>query len=200
MNERSFRQLPPPGGLDPPTEGGLSGGVKRWTLGALALLAACGGGETVVRPVVPREDPEKHLLRIGTLWEERSLDEGFLENDPQGISFFRVETVLKIKLEGGGKASEAIERIELFRMRSGGEFHCEARGTVDARAVYSRAGDELRVAIENGEAALPRSCREPGFPVPGKNVSRGNTVFALRAERLVAIDPPRSRAVLLPLQ
>jgi hypothetical protein len=175
--------------------------VRGWSCLWLGVaLASCGGSEATVRPVVPHLDPEKQLLRIGTVWEERSVDEGFLENDPQKISFFRIETVLRVTVSPGGKVSEAIERAELFRTRAGTEFHCAAKGVVAGRATYTRVGDEVRVALENAEASLPRECREPGFPVGGKALPRATTVFALRNERLVAIDPPLSRAVLLPLQ
>lgn len=166
---------------------------------SLALaLSACGGGEAAPRTVAT-EDPV-HLLRIGAVWEERGLEEGFLEDDPQGVAFYRVESVSRVTFVRGGAARQAITRHELFKTKAGAEFHCESTGTVEARAAYRREGRELRVALENGEAALPRSCREPGFPVPAKRVARGTTVFALRSERLVAIDPPRSRAVLLPVQ
>ncbi len=170
--------------------------------GALALslaLSACGGGDAAPRTVAV-EDPEAHLLRIGSVWEERGLEEGFLENDPQGIAFYRVESVSRVTFVRGGAARQAITRHELFKTKAGAEHHCESTGTVEARVAYRREGHELRVVLENGEAALPRSCREPGFPVPAKRVARGTTVFALRSERLVAIDPPRSRAVLLPVQ
>jgi hypothetical protein len=172
-----------------------------WAALAVVVVAlGCGPGEPVKRPVVPREDPEKHLLRIGKIWQERSLDEGFLENDPQGMAFFRIETLTKVTFSPGGKAEETIARTEYFKTKSGAEFHCEAKGVVPAVVTFSRTPEEIRVSIENGEASLPRTCREPGFPVGGKQIPRGRTVFALREERLVAVDPPRSRAVLLPMQ
>jgi len=151
-------------------------------------------------PAAIVEDPKAHLFRIGTVWQETSVDEGFLENDPKGVAFFRIGTKVRVELAEDGKTRENIVRDELFRMRDGAEYHCVARGSVSGSAQYLREGYEIRVVLANAPGSLPRQCKESGFPVTAKEISEVSVLFALRSDRLVAIRPAHVHSVLLPIQ
>ena len=60
------------------------------------------------------------------------------------------------------------------------------------------------ILVVDDDAAVRRllhvSLDQAGFPVLEKEVAAGSTEFALRSDRLVAIAPARSHAVLLPLR
>lgn len=139
-----------------------------------------------------------HLRRIGTVWQEDTRGEGFLENDPSGIAFYRIRSSIRVDL--GDRPAETVKRDEFFRMRNGAEFQCQAEGNIEVSADYAWNGTEVRVRIDNRPARLVRSCRPSGFPQPTKDIGASSTTFALRHDKLVAVSPPRARSVLIPVQ
>ena len=167
---------------------------------ALLLLVVACAGPPGPRPVVKTEDPADHLLRIASVWQQAATEEGLLEGDPKGIAHFRVISNIELTLPKDGKAIERIRRTEEFRTVHGSRFHCTTSGTLGALAHYERKGDEIRVVLETEGGNLPRSCAEPGFPVPTKEVPALRVVFALRSDQLVAIEPPSLRASFIPLR
>jgi hypothetical protein len=171
----------------------------RWGAVGLAAWTISCGAPPEPKPVQQR-DAGTYVRRIGTVWGEVTRHEGFLENDPNGITSFRVQTDVKITLGQGSSATETIRREEEFETRTGEVFHCVAQGTVPGEARFTWVAGEVHVTIEKAAGRLPRSCKEPGFPSRVKETPSGVTEFVLRSERLVAIAPARARNVLLPLQ
>lgn len=166
--------------------------------GAALALLACGAPQEE-RVHVKHEDPGVHVRRIAKVWREIIDEEGIPSSEPE-ISLFRIRTEMRVELGEGGVVREAIDRTELFRMRDGFEYHCVTRGVVPATAHYDNVLGEIRVTISNAAARIPRECREPAFAKKSKDLTAGSTVFALRSDRLVAIEPARARTVLLPVQ
>jgi hypothetical protein len=165
---------------------------------SVALLSACGSSATPP-PRVQHEDPSAHVRRVASVWHEEIEEEGLPDGDPE-VAFFRIHADLRVELGAEGRAREAIERKELFRMRDGFEFHCAVKGVIDAHAQYETVRGEIHLALVNPAARLARECREPGFKKTWKDVPAGSTTFALRSDRLIAVDPPRARNILLPAQ
>lgn len=178
----------------------MSGRSLPAALMALALLVSSCGGEQKHRPVLDRESPESHLKQIGTLWVEDATDDGLLENDPNGIASFHVHTRVEVKLTGGKTAHEKIVRDEAFRLKGGDRFECKVSGDFDVNVAYAWEGTEVRLWLANPEVRIPRVCAKSGFPVAQKILGAAETIYALRSDQLVAISPPRSRSVLLPIQ
>jgi hypothetical protein len=162
-------------------------------------IAGCGGDEAKPRPVVPREDPSAPVRRVSQRWFELVEEEGFLSNDPMGVVSYEVKVNRRVELGEGAKAAESVEREELFRMTTGKEFHCKSKGALPAEVTYTWKNGEVHVLLDRGAGQLPRDCAEPGFPVPAKEVRRARTLFVLRGDRLVAIEPATARSVLLPM-
>lgn len=172
----------------------------RFAVLALLIGSAIGCGSGAEAPIkVKREDPGAHVRRIASVWRETLEDEGLPDGDPE-LSFFRIRRSLRVELTDGGGARETIERTELFKMRDGFEYHCITKGSIEGHARYQSVGGEIHVALSNELTRLPRDCREGGFKKKWKDVPAGTTTFALRSDRLIAIDPPLARSVLLPAQ
>lgn len=172
--------------------------VRAALVGAWLAAVGCGPSEEG-RVHVKHEDPAVHVLRVASVWREIVEDEGIPAGEPE-ITFFRIRTEVRVELGAGGAVREAIDRTELFRMRDGFEYHCLTRGVLPATARYEAIAGEIHVTISNVAARLPRECREPAFAKKSKDLPAGSTVFALRSDRLVAIEPARARTVLLPVQ
>jgi hypothetical protein len=190
------------------TAGAAESALLRVPRSTLAVLVAttlfhtsgCGPGAREVPAPSVYEDPGERVRAIARVWQETTVDQGFLEGDPNGVVSFRIESRVRVELDKDGRAREQVVRQELFRMRDGREFHCVAEGVVAGAARYRRQRDEIRVDLSNGGGKLPRRCQEPGFPVLSKDVPPAKVTFALRSERLIAVDPPHVRATLLPAQ
>lgn len=165
---------------------------------ACVLAAGCGSGPEGPPPAVPREEAMTRLRRIATRWTESLIEESRIENDPNGIASFSVRIERTLELGPGTEAREIVLRDETFRTVTGGAFHCSAQGIVPvvARAAWDRG--LIRLTVDSDAALLQRSCREPGFPVLAKRMGPRSTVYLLRGERLVAIEPATARNELLP--
>src|SRR5262249_34366989 len=139
----------------------------------MTLIAAC--GPPPEPKLTPKRDAGAYLRRIGTVWGGGARLEGFLENDPNGITSFHVDSDVKSTPGAGSSAVETIRREEEFGTRSGGVFHCVAEGSVAAEARFAWVDGEVRLTLENAGGSLPRRCKEPGFPSSAKEVPAGTT-------------------------
>lgn len=167
-------------------------------LAAPLLVAAC-GGDDARPPTVARESAGAQVKRVAVRWGDTVEEEGFLENDPNGVLHFRVVTARKLSLGEGAAASMRIERDETFDTRLG-TFRCKARGELTGSAAYAWQAGEAEIRVTLPSAELPRTCETPGFPVSAKSVGAQAMVLVLRSDRLIGKTSPRDRTVLLPLQ
>jgi hypothetical protein len=167
-------------------------------IAAPILLAACGGDDGPP-PKVARESAGAQVKRVAVRWGDTVEEDGFLENDPNGVLRFHVVTARKLSLGQDAAVSLRIERDETFETKLG-TFRCKAKGDLTGSATYAWQSGEAEVRITLPSAELPRSCETPGFPVTTRSVGASALVFLLRSDRLVGKTSPRDRAVLLPLQ
>ena len=138
------------------------------------------------------------VRRVATTWSETVEEDGFLQNDPNGVSRFRVITKRTLTLGEGAAATLRVERDETFETRVGA-FRCKVKGDVPAVAAYAwQAGDpEVRLTLPG--ASLPRTCDPPAFPVATKELGASTMVLLLRSDRLIGKTSARDRTVMLPL-
>ncbi len=131
-------------------------------------------------------------------WSETVEEDGFLENDPNGVSRFRVITKRTLALGEGAAATLRVERDERFETRAG-PFRCKVKGDVPASAAYAWQAGEPEVRLSLSGASLPRACDPPAFPVATKEIGASTMVLLLRSDRLIGKTSPRDRTVMLPL-
>lgn len=160
-------------------------------------IAAC-GGEPPPPPTVAREGAGVQVRRVATRWTDTVEEEGFLENDPNGVVKFRVVTKRTISLGEGESATLRVERDETFDTRVG-TFRCKAKGEVTGVATYAWQAGEAEVRLRWPDASLPRACDPPGFPVAAKVLPGHAMVLVLRSDRLIGRTSARDRTVLLPM-
>src|SRR5689334_2891170 len=132
-------------------------------LAAPVLGAACGGDDRPP-PKVAHESAGAQVKRVAVRWGDTVVEDGFLENDPNGVLQLHVVTTRTLSLGNGGAVSMRVERDETFQTKSG-TSRCKAKGEVAGSATYEwRSGEaEVRLSLSPGE--LPRTCETPGFPV-----------------------------------
>lgn len=167
-------------------------------LAAPLLVAAC-GGDDARPPTVAHETAGAQVKRVAVRWGDTVEEEGFLENDPNGVLSFRVVTARELSLGEGAAATMRIERDETFDTRLG-TFRCKARGELTGSAAYAWQAGEAEVRVTWPSAELPRTCETPGFPVTAKSLGAQVMVLVLRSDRLIGKASLRDRTVLLPLQ
>src|SRR5262245_41821892 len=97
------------------TDAPVSRGRVAWRaqgLGGLAAaVLACSGSQEGPPPRV-YEDPGARVRAIARAWEERAIDEGFFEGDPNGVAAYRIVSIVRLELPDQGKAREVVTREE----------------------------------------------------------------------------------------
>jgi hypothetical protein len=165
---------------------------------SLFALPACGGDDKRP-PHVAHEDAAAQVRRVAARWTDTVEDAGFLENDPNGVLHFRILTTRTLALGETGAATLRVERDETYATKLG-DFHCTSKGDVPGRAAYAWNEGEAEVRVALDAATLPRTCEQPGFPVPTKSLPAATMLFVLRSDRLVGKTNARDRSGLLPAQ
>lgn len=165
-----------------------------------ATLAAC-GGSSAPPTVAKRETPAEHIHRIGTVWEERTAADGFM-SPPSDIDRFRIESRMELTIgdPAATTAKELVERTETFTMRNGRTYHCSATASTTARVAYAWRGTQPELRLDSPAVLLARRCAEPGYPYPEKRLDPATVTFVLRDDRLVAVEPPLAKSVLVPIR
>lgn len=168
------------------------------SLAAPLVLAACGGDEGPP-PKVAHESAGTQVKRVAERWGDTVEEEGFLENDPNGVLQLHVVTTRKLTLGDGAAASLRVDRDETFHTKLG-TFRCKAGGTLSGSAAYAWRAGEAEVRVRLPPAELPRTCETAGFPVTTRSLGAAEMLFVLRSDRLVGKSSAGDRTVLLPLQ
>lgn len=135
---------------------------------------------------------------VGKNWREMHLAQAYTPTPD--VAFIKTEDSFTLHLQAGSPtATVALDRKELIRTPQGREFHCNARGAIQAAVEYAWRLDEpeLKLTMPGGE--LPRTCEEPGFPHRTKVVLPLNATYVLRGDQLIAIEPAPLRSVLNPM-
>ena len=159
--------------------------------------AGC-GGDAEPPPKVAREGAGVQVRRVATRWTDTVEEEGFLENDPNGVVQFRVFTKRTLTLGEGDSVTLRVERDERFETRVG-TFRCKAKGDLPGVATYAWQAGEAELRLRLPDASLPRACDPPGFPVAAKVLPAQSMVLVLRSDRLIGRTSARDRTVLLPM-
>ena len=150
-------------------------------------------GPTPIKPLTA----EERILTIGATWGETTRTEGYVSDAE--VAFIRADDRFAVHLTAhASTALVDIERTELIRTPQGREYHCKVRGAVQSIVKYAFRLDEPRVEIRIPSVALPRTCDQSGFSQPTRQFEALNATYALRGDRLLAIDPPTYRSSLLP--
>lgn len=165
---------------------------------AVAGSWAC-GPKNEPPPAPPKvESAEDRIRLVAKAWREMNQTEAFLQT--QDVAWMRATDQLTLHLPDHGPTGLVdIERTELMRTPQGNEYHCKVAGAVQAALKFEWRLGEAVVTVRTPAAVLGRRCKEPGFPIPSKQSPALDITYALRGDRLVAIEPPTLRSSLLPI-
>ena len=167
--------------------------------GVIALISTgCGPRVPDPPPRVGREDAGMHLSRSGKGWVLAAEDQGVLQGDPLGVVSFRVREETVFSFARGAEPHRTVARDEVFAMASGAELHCTVEGSLPLAARAFWKGREVWVTLESAGGRLPRRCTGGAFPAKVRDVGAWSAVYVLRDDRLVPVEPPTVRDVLLP--
>lgn len=173
----------------------------RWrALGLGALLAACAGasGPPPAPPSV--QGPEEAIAGIGTAWEARYTDKG-LRSSPSPIASFDRQLLSRLELTRGQTvALESISFQERFTLRDAREVRCQGRVDSQVNVAYGARGGEPALQLEWPALSQPRSCDDPGAPIPPFERPAGRARFVLRSDQLVGVEPALEKRVFLPAE
>jgi hypothetical protein len=169
------------------------------TLVALAF-GACGGDPQEVLTPVRRETPADAIRRVGEAWAASEQTKG-LRSHPSPIAVYRMHTKSTVRFTAGKDwTQEHLEIDEAFEMRDGTRYVCRAEGRTRVDLVFGRRHGEPAVEMRRPATRLTRTCEPPGFPDPEVTLPETTARFKLKADQLMAFDPPVEKRVYLPVQ
>ncbi len=159
-----------------------------------ALATACGGAPKEAAPV-KRLSAADEITRIATEWMSVVPAQGLL-SPPSKISTFKNSRASKIVL-GAHSATETLTIEEKLQLRTGERVSCSTQVQLELRVRYGRRGGEAAVELTRPPLTVPRSCQ--GFHPEGSlNEPERSALFVLRADTLVALEPPLEKRKYLP--
>jgi hypothetical protein len=173
--------------------------TKTGALGPVALVViGCAGNEPEVRVPIAREGPEEQILRVGTSWDARWSEQGFL-NPPSAISLFDTRVTSRLSFSPGKRtARETLAFESSFKLRSGTSYSCRASADTTVAVAFGNRAGEAAVEVWRKPLRLSRTCDKAGFPESEFVVPETRARFALRGDKLVGFDPPTERREYLP--
>lgn len=173
---------------------------KSRTLFSIVLLlgfTACAGPQEEVEAPVATEGAGEELRRVAVVWSSTEPTKGIL-SPPSPISMFHATTRSVITLSRD-QAQEELTIWEELELRSGVTIHCANKFVHPLTVRYGRKHGEAAVEITRPTLRGSRTC-DGAHPDPNFNVPRRVARFALRSDRLVAVEPSTDKRVYLPAQ
>jgi hypothetical protein len=173
--------------------------APRLTLAAATLVFSCSGAEPAPPSAPAREGPQEAILRIGKVWEASEDENGF-RSKPSPIATFhsRVRTRLTL-VPGAARAEERVEYEQRFTLQDGRNANCTASQSSTITVAYGIKAGEPGVELAWPSAQVPRKCDVPALPLPTLERGAGRARFVLRADQLVAVEPPTEKRVFIPV-
>lgn len=162
------------------------------------LLIACSGAPSAPPPRPLVETPRESILRIGRVWEAREETTGF-RTRPSPVASFRTQSVSRLTLEPRPEREQRTI-IEHFTLHDGRQASCEGSLEREVDVAYGHKGGEPALELTWASARLERRCDTPGLPLPELELPEGVARFVLRADQLVASEPPGEKRAFIPLQ
>jgi hypothetical protein len=174
-------------------------GLRTLVLAAATSVFSCSGAETAPLSAPAREGPQEAILRIGKVWEASEEENGF-RSKPSPIATFhsRVRTRLTL-VPGTARAEERVEYDQRFTLQDGRSANCTASQNSTINVAYGVKAGEPGIEIAWPSAHIPRKCDAPAFPLPTLEREAGRSRFVLRADQLVAVEPPTEKRVFIPV-
>lgn len=163
---------------------------------AVLLLAACSGKQSTPPPTVGKETAQAEVTRIGRTWTSTQVDKSLL-SPPSPISVRATARTSRLELDGPeGRERLAID--ETFELRSGGEVHCLTEFEHSVGLVWGRKGGEAAVEVTRPALSAQRRC-DGTAPEPALSEGVRRVLLVLRADQLVAVDPPLDDRIYRPI-
>lgn len=166
------------------------------SLGLTVCLAGCGGTQKAETTPIAQQSSADEILRIAGDWTSSLPEEGLL-SPPSAISLFKNAWTSQLDLKVTS-AHETLTITEHLQLRNGGELHCKTIVEQELGVRYGRRKDEAAVELLRPALSVPRSC-DGLHPEGDLQKAEVRALFVLRADTLVAVEPPLEKRKYLPI-
>jgi hypothetical protein len=165
-----------------------------------SLVVACGPGVAEPPSAPRRETPADEILRVAEVWQSTAHEKSLL-SPPSPVSVADVNTESTVRFSRDGKqAKERLIFRERFQLHDGRTFECGASAELELGVAWGRRRGEAAVQLTRPAATVLRRCVPEGFGDATLEPSAGPARFVIRADRLLAVDPPLEKRVYLPIE
>jgi hypothetical protein len=166
-------------------------------IAVLCLTQACGAGQEKGGDPVVTQTAADEILRIASRWTAELPEQGLL-SAPSPVSMFKNTRTSVLLLTPDG-AQEQLTVQETLQLRAGGVVRCATTIEHQLHVRYGRRQGEAAIEIERPAIHSPRSCADGTPPEPLLDEPKRRALFVLRADTLVAVEPPLEKRKYLPM-
>ncbi len=173
----------------------MSTPAKSIAVATVVVLVACGGRREEAKPV-QRQTSADEILRISTTWSATLPEQGLL-SPPSPISLYKNSRTSTITLSEAA-AHETLVIEENLQLRDGQDVRCSTSVDHELAVRYGRRKGEAAVELSRPPLSVVRNCQGTH---PDGAISEGPTtaLFVLRADTLIAVEPPLEKRKYLPI-
>lgn len=157
----------------------------------------CGGKQTKAEPPVTQETAAEEILRIASTWASTSPEQGLL-SPPSAISVFKNSRTSTVTLTTTS-AHEELTIEENVQLRSGETVQCKTAISHELGVRYGHRQGEAAVELVRPPLSASRVCGAGTHPEPSLDEPERRALFVLRADTLIAVEPPLEKRKYLPL-
>jgi len=166
-------------------------------LALLCFTQACGGGQKQSAAPVVKQTAADEILRIASRWTAELPEQGML-SAPSVVSMFK-NTRTSILFLTATAAQEQLTINETLQLRAGGVVRCATTVEHQLHIRYGRRQGEAALEIVRPAVHSPRTCAEGTPPEAMLDEPERRALFVLRADTLVAVEPPLEKRKYLPM-
>lgn len=169
---------------------------EAWCAALAALaLAGCGGQKQESEAPVMMLSASDEILLVGKQWKSALPEKGLL-SPPSPISVFETRRVSTLQIAADG-AKEELVIEEQITLRAGGVITCRTVFEHDLSLRYGRKQGQAAVELVRPALSAARSCNAP-HPDGALSEPTRRALFVLRADNLVAVEPPLEKRKYIP--
>jgi len=162
----------------------------------VTLGFGCGGGNQKPEPKAARLTAADEILAIASQWSSAVPEQGLM-SPPDPVSSFKHTWTSRLTLSKNS-GQETLTVDEHVQLRAGGTVDCSTQIKHDVSVRFGHRAGEAAVEIQRPALSTPRTCQGT-HPEGVLTQNASAALFVLRADTLVAVDPPLEKRKYLPI-
>lgn len=174
-----------------------------WVLGLVSTLVSvswsCSSATPVQLAPIVQEGPDEAIVSIGRRWEAQLSENGTRSRPSAIASFERQSNTLVTLTAGQTRVPMSQQFYESFVMVTGEKLQCNTQAEFEAQAAFGLKNGETVLQLSWSAASISRVCLPEDPRIPALARKAGSARFALRSDRLVAIEPALEKREFIPV-